>query len=213
MAKTVFFDLDGTLTDSGAGIIRCAGLALEHFGITPGSKDAMGAFVGPPLRETFARFGVPKDGIEEAVRIFRLHYNAGGKFENYPYPGIREALAALKAKGLRLFVATSKPETLAAEVLTHFGLAEYFEIIRGASLDGSRDTKALVIRCLLDTLGERPDAVMVGDTAFDVIGAAAHGIGTVGVTWGYGSRDEMEKAGALAVVDTMDELLAAIEHA
>ncbi len=210
MARAIFFDLDGTLTDSGPGIIRCAGLALQHFGITPGDEKTMGVFVGPPLRDTFARFGVPAEGIEEAVGIYRLHYNSKGKFENTPYPGIRQTLQTLQERGFRLFVATSKPETLAIEVLTHFALAQYFEVIRGGTPDGSRDSKALVIQSLLDELGERPDVVMVGDTAFDVLGAKAHGFPTIGVSWGYGSREDMLLAGAVQVVDTAEELLEAL---
>lgn len=210
MVRNIFFDLDGTLTDSGPGIIRCAGLALEHFGITPGDEKTMGVFVGPPLRDTFARFGVPAEGIEEAVQVYRLHYNRTGKFENTPYPGIRQALETLQARSFRLFVATSKPEALAIEVLTHFDLAKYFEVIRGGTPDGSRDSKALVIQCLLDELGEQPDVVMVGDTTFDVLGAKAHGLPTIGVSWGYGSREDMELAGAKLVVDTPEELLEAL---
>ena len=211
MARAVFFDLDGTLTDSGPGIIRCAGLALAHFGITPADRQTMGVFVGPPLRDTFARFGVPAEGIEEAVQVYRQHYNTQGKFENTLYPGIPETLDTLQSRGFQLFVATSKPEELSVEILTHFDLAKYFRVIRGSMPDGSRDSKALVIQSLLNELGQRPEAVMVGDTAFDVLGAKAHGLPTIGVSWGYGSRSDMEQAGAIRVVDTPRELLCALD--
>ena len=130
--KAIFFDLDGTLTDSGEGIINCATLALEHFGIPVPSREKMRVFVGPPLDQTFIKFGVPAGKAQEAIEVFRSRYRTVGKFENFPYPGIRETLQTLKEQGHRLFVATSKPEVLANEVLAHFDLARYFEQIAGA---------------------------------------------------------------------------------
>lgn len=206
MKKCIFFDLDGTLTDSGPGITRCAQKALSHYGITEYTPCQLRAFVGPPLRETFPRFGVPEEKVEEAVELFRQEYNTKGKWENTPYPGIEALLEKLKAAGFRLFVATSKPEEIAKELLTHFGLASYFEMICGATWDKSRDTKDKVIRYLLDAVGQREEAVMVGDTEFDVLGAKVHGIPTIGVLWGFGTRESMEKAGAVGVVRTMEQL-------
>ena len=206
-AKAIFFDLDGTLTDSGEGIMNCAELALRHFGISVPSRNQMRVFVGPPLDQTFIKFGVPADKTDEAIEVFRSRYRTVGKFENFPYPGIREALQTLKAQGHRLFVATSKPEVLANEVLGHFALTDFFEQIAGATLDGSRSHKADVITYLLGLTGDVGQTVMVGDTAFDVTGAAAHGIPTIGVSWGYGEVADMEKAGAVAVAHTMEELV------
>jgi len=205
--KAIFFDLDGTLTDSGEGIINCATLALEHFGIPVPTREKMRVFVGPPLDQTFIKFGVPADKADEAIQVFRSRYRTVGKFENFPYPGIRETLQALNEQGHRLFVATSKPEVLANEVLAHFDLARYFEQIAGATLDGSRSHKADVITYLLGLTGDVGQTLMVGDTAFDVIGAAAHGIPTIGVSWGYGEVADMEQAGAVAVAHTMEELV------
>ena len=210
--KAIFFDLDGTLTDSGEGIINCAALALEHFGLPVPSREEMGVFVGPPLDQTFITFGVPADKTQEAVDVFRSRYLVVGKFENIPYPGIRKLLETLKNQGHRLFVATSKPETTAVEILHKFELAQYFEVICGATLDGTRVHKADVIAYLLDKIGTPENILMVGDTEFDVIGAAAHGIATVGVSWGYGKVEAMEKAGAAAIVHTMEELLAFINQ-
>ena len=204
--KAVFFDLDGTLTDSGEGIMNCATLALNHFGLPVPSRQEMRVFVGPPLDQTFIRFGVPEDKTDEAIRVFRSRYTTVGKFENFPYPGIREMLEALLKQGHRLFVATSKPETLANEVLAHFDLGKYFEKICGATLDGSRSHKADVITYLLAQVSDVEDTVMVGDTAYDVIGAAHHGIPTIGVAWGYGTVSDMEAAGAAAIADTMAAL-------
>lgn len=210
--KAIFFDLDGTLTDSGEGIMNCAELALRHFGLPVPSREEMRVFVGPPLDQTFIKFGVPADQAEEAIRIYRTRYIPIGKFENHPYPGIREALQALKAQGHRLFVATSKPEGMSTDILEKFELAEFFERICGATMDGSRSHKADVIAYLLQQVGDISKAIMVGDTAFDVIGAAAHGIPTIGVAWGYGEVADMEEAGAAQIVYSMDELVEALNR-
>jgi phosphoglycolate phosphatase len=208
--KAVFFDLDGTLTDSGEGIINCAILALEHFGLPIPSREALRVFVGPPLDQSFINHGVPADKTDEAIRVYRSRYTTVGKFENFPYPGVEELLQKLKNEGCRLFVATSKPEGMSVEILEKFGLAHYFEKICGATLDGSRSHKADVIAYLLGQVDGVENVVMVGDTAFDVIGAKAHGIPTIGVSWGYGSVAEMTEAGAAGIVYTMDELLTAL---
>lgn len=210
--KAIFFDLDGTLTDSGEGIINCAILALEHFGLPVPPREEMGVFVGPPLDQTFIQFGVPEDKAQEAVRVFRSRYLVVGKFENTPYPGIHQLLDTLKAQGHRLFVATSKPETTAIEILHKFELAQYFEMICGATLDGTRIHKADVIAYLLGKIGTPEKTLMVGDTEFDVLGATAHGIDTIGVAWGYGKVSAMEQAGAIAIAHSMDELLTLINQ-
>lgn len=205
--KCVFFDLDGTLTDSGEGIIKCAALALEHFGLPVPDGQTMREFVGPPLGDTFRRFGVPADKTDEAITVYRSRYLTVGKFENFPYPHIPEVLEVLRGRGCRLFVATSKPETTSVEILEHFGLAGYFEIIAGATFDGSRSSKADVIAYLLSQIGEVSQVTMVGDTAFDVLGASAHGIPTIGVAWGYGKVETMRDAGASAIAETPEDLL------
>lgn len=207
MKKTILFDLDGTLTDSGEGIINCAILALEHFGLPVPSRDEMRVFVGPPLHESFIKHGVPADQAEEAVRIYRSRYIPIGKFENTPYPGIREMLEALKKDGHKLYVATSKPEQMSVDILEHFDLAKYFDGICGATMDTSRSTKEAVIAYLLEQNGRADNMVMVGDTKFDVIGAKMHGIPTIGVSWGFGEVDEMIEAGAAAIANTTEELL------
>lgn len=211
MPKSILFDLDGTLTDSGEGIMNCAALALERFGIPIPPRDALRVFIGPPLHDTFRQFGVPEDQVNEAIRIYRSRYVPIGKFENTPYPGIRELLEQLRAQGHRLFVATSKPEDMSVEILEHFDLAHFFDRICGASLDRSRSSKDAVIAYLLQQHGTEEPMVMVGDTVFDILGAAAHGIPAVGVAWGYGSVEEMKKAGAAAIAATMDELLSILQ--
>lgn len=213
MKKTVLFDLDGTLTDSGEGIINCAALALEHFGLTVPSREKMRVFVGPPLQETFQRFGVPADRTDEAIRIYRSRYIPVGMFENTPYSGIQALLEALKKDGYTLYVATSKPEEMSVTILERFGLAPYFERICGASTDASRSTKDAVIAYLLESSGAKEDMVMVGDTKYDVLGAKAHGIPAIGVSWGYGSAEEMRAAGAIGIANTMQQLLELIKQA
>ena len=202
----ILFDLDGTLTDSGEGITKCAQLALSHFGIHIEDRTQLRCFVGPPLRESFPKFGVPEERVEEAIAVFRSRYLTVGKFENIPYPGIENLLRTLKGQGHRLYVATSKPESTAVEILDKFALSTYFTRICGASMDSGRDSKEAVIAYLLELEGREQKTVMVGDTAFDVIGAAAHEIPTIGVSWGYGDVDEMLAAGACAIAHTPEEL-------
>ena len=212
-AKAVLFDLDGTLTDSGEGIINCAVFAMERLGIPVPPREELGVFVGPPLWDTFRQFGVPSDRVDEAVEIFRSRYVPIGKFENTPYSGIRETLEALRAQGRKLYVATSKPEVTAREILEHFDLSRYFAEICGATVDKTRTSKEDVIAYLLSLDACRENSVMVGDTAFDVIGAAAHGIPTIGAAWGYGKTEDMVSAGAVAIAQTPEDLLRIIEEA
>ena len=209
--KSILFDLDGTLTDSGEGIINCAVLALEHFGLPIPSREEMRVFVGPPLSESFQRFGVRPEHIDEAIAVYRSRYIPIGKFENTPYPGIRELLEVLQQHGHRLYVATSKPEGMSIDILEHFDLAKYFTRICGAAMDMSRNSKEAVIAYLLAQCGSDADMVMVGDTTFDVIGAKAHGIPCIGVDWGYGEAEDMEAAGAVAIAHSPEELLRLIE--
>lgn len=210
MKKTILFDLDGTLTDSGEGIINCATLALRHFGLPIPAYEHMRTFVGPPLRDSFVRFGVPADQTDEAIRVYRSRYIPTGMFENTPYPGVRELLEALRAEGYTLYVATSKPEEMSVTILEKFDLAKYFHRICGASIDSSRSTKDAVIAYLLESSGAKEDMVMVGDTKYDILGAKAHGIPAIGVGWGYGKVEEMEEAGAVGIAKTMDELIGLI---
>lgn len=209
--KAIFFDLDGTLTDSGEGIINCVILALNHFGLPVPSREELGVCVGPPLDKSFVRFGVPEEKAQEAITVFRSRYNTVGKFENTPYPGIHQLLQNLKDQGHRLFVATSKPEKTALEVLEKFQLTDFFEKICGATMDGSRVNKEDVITYLLAQVQDVNNVVMVGDTKYDVIGAKHHGIDTIGVSWGYGSVEEMEAAGAIAIAHDMEQLQSLLE--
>ena len=212
MGKTILFDLDGTITDSGEGIINCVIYALERFGLPIPERDSLRYFVGPPLHESFIKQGVPAERAEEAVAVYRERYVPTGMFENSPYPGIREVLETLKSKGHTLYVASSKPEWMCIEILKHFDLDQYFEQICGATMDTSRTNKEAVIAYLIEQNGKPDNMIMVGDTKFDVIGAKFHGIPCVGVSWGYGTIEEMQEAGAASVVFSMEELLEALLH-
>jgi phosphoglycolate phosphatase len=206
MSVAVLFDLDGTLTDSSEGIIGCALKAFEAYGIEFPDKSVLRSIIGPPLKDSFLRFGVPEDKTDAAVALYRKHYVPEGMLQNYPYPGIEEVLQKLKEQGYHLYVATSKPEFMAKEILDHFGLAKYFDIIGGALTDRERNQKSDVIAYLLGKIPEKTKVIMVGDTKYDVLGAAAHRIPTVCVGWGFGEDEEMLDAGAVAIVQSMDEL-------
>ena len=205
--KQILFDLDGTLTDSGEGIIHCAQETLAHFGLPIPSKEDLRVIVGPPLRQSFLRFGISPEQIDEAIEVYRRHYVDHGQFENFPYPGIEQLLQKLKSEGHQLYVASSKPEAMSIQILRYFGLAKYFDIICGAESDRSRDTKAKVIAYLLEQITPMPgQLVMVGDTVYDVEGANALSIPCIGVSWGYGIIEDMKKEGAIEIAYSTEEL-------
>jgi len=207
--KTVIlFDLDGTLTDSVQGITRSMTFALEHFGVSVPDLTALNRFVGPPLATAFREMGVDEADIEAAMAKYRERFSAVGIFENAPYPGIHEALASLRNAGKTLAVATSKRWDYAVRIVAHFGLAEYFSFVGGSELDHTRTDKAEVMAYTLAQLGNPDPATvcMVGDREHDIAGAQALGLPAIGVLWGYGSRAELEEAGAAALAANMDEL-------
>jgi len=209
MAYTsILFDLDGTLVDSGEGVLKCAELGLRHFNLPIPSPEEMRTFVGPPLRDSFIRFGCTEEMAQEAIAVYRRRYTTVGKFELFVYPGIEKLLQNLTAAGCKLYVATSKPETVSVEILQHLGLARYFTYIAGADQDKGRSTKSEVIAHLLAQVGSLDGALMVGDTAYDVIGSAQHGIPCAGVSWGYGTLESIEAAHPAAIVHSTEELLA-----
>ena len=206
MAKHILFDLDGTLTDSGEGIINSARLVFEHYHVPVPDLPTLKAFVGPPLILSLKNHGIPEDKLEEAIEVYRGRYRVVGMYENFPYPGIEDLLKSLKALGHKLYVATSKPEYLAVGILEHFGLAQYFDQIRGADANDGNSRKADVIASVLNSLDKGQEAIMVGDTIFDVEGAKEMNLPVIGVSWGYGKVSEMAAAGA-PIANTMDELL------
>ena len=212
MNKSILFDLDGTLTDSGEGIMNCAEFALRHFGIPVPSRDTMRVFVGPPLSDTFMRFGVPESNVQEAIEVYRSRYIPVGKYENALYPGIYQVLEALHQDAFKLYVATSKPEAMSIEILEHFEIAKFFDRICGASLDSSRSTKDEVIAYLLEEVRPDGNLIMVGDTKYDVLGAAVHKLPTIGVSWGYGTVEDLIEAGAASIAHSPVELLSLLQN-
>ena len=212
MKKSILFDLDGTLTDSGEGIMNCAEFALRHFGIPVPARDTMRVFVGPPLSDTFMRFGVPESNVQEAIEVYRSRYIPVGKYENTLYPGIYQVLEALHRDGFKLYVATSKPEAMSIEILEHFEIAKFFDRICGASMDSSRSTKDEVIAYLLEEVRPDGNLIMVGDTKYDVLGAAVHKLPTIGVSWGYGTVEDLIEAGAASIAHSPVELLSLLQN-
>ena len=195
----VLFDLDGTLTDPKAGITRSIQHALRKRGLPVPDADALEPCIGPPLEETFReRFGLAPDDARRAVDDYREYFEPRGLYENAVYPGIPELLARLRARGVRLLLTTSKPTVYAERILAHFALAEHFEHVVGSFLDGRRVAKAELVADALALLEgvPRERAVLVGDRRHDVAGARANGIAAIGVGYGYGSREELEGAGA-----------------
>lgn len=204
----ILFDLDGTLTDSADGIVNSVVYALEKKAIPYSNKQELRRFVGPPLQDSFRDYcGFSDEQSKEMVRLFREYFTDKGIYENAVYDGVPEMLDSLCKAGFTLAVATSKPEAFAKQILTRFGLAKYFKVIAGASMDGT--TKPVVIRQALARLGIEPSehVLMVGDREHDILGAKEVGISSLGVLYGYGDEAELRKAGADHIVQTPSEIL------
>jgi phosphoglycolate phosphatase len=202
---TVLFDLDGTLTDPLDGIANALAYAMERLGRPPVDRATVAQLIGPPYTEGYVTvLGMTPAEAEETIAVYREYYADAGMLENEVYAGIPELLRELSGAGVACGVATSKPEVFAEQILDHFGLADRFTVIAGASLDGGRSRKADVIAHAVALLGaERPGrTVMIGDRRHDVVGAAEHGLDCIGVLWGYGSAEELTTAGAAALAAT-----------
>lgn len=199
--QVVLFDLDGTLTDSGEGIVNSVRYALEKFG-TPAEEGAsLQCFIGPPLAEQFQKYcHVSKEDGERLVEYYREYYADKGIYENRLYNGITELLARLKGSGKKLAIATSKPERYARMIAEYFGIDGYFAYIGGAHMDGRRTRKAEVIAYVLESMGvcNLETAVMIGDREHDIAGAAQTGIDSIGVLYGYGEEKELQGADRIA---------------
>lgn len=203
----VLFDLDGTLTDPGEGFVACVAYALEKLGCRPHAEGEIRRHVGPPLEETLARLLESQAQIPAAVAFYRERYATTGYLENAVYPGIEHALQELHSRGMRLFVATSKPAVYAERIVEHFGLARYFRAVYGSELDGTRSNKTQLLSHLLAREQLRPESTfMLGDRAQDMLAAAANNVHPVGALWGYGSREELAQAGAAAFCEQARDL-------
>lgn len=205
----IFFDLDGTLSESGPGIINCVAYALNSVGIAVSDRSELKKFVGPPLVESFSMFyGLSPEQIQIAVSNFREQYEASGIFENEMYDGVDILLKKLCDAGKVPVVATSKPEPFARKILQRYGIDKYFLYIAGSGIDETQTQKAEVIAYALERckISDKSKVVMVGDRFHDVIGARENGIDCIGVLFGYGDRKELEDAGAVAIAADINEL-------
>lgn len=213
----VLLDLDGTISDSSLGIGRSLRHAFTTCGYEPPTDEQIRSMIGPPFEMSFPKIGIPPDDIERVIDAYRVRYEDVGMFENELYDGIADMLAELRDAGHVISLATAKPQVTAIRIIEHFGLTGFFEIQAGATSEvgSNRRTKGEVIAHALERLG-LPAAggdhrvVMVGDRDHDVEGASLHALPCLGVTWGFGSRDELLGAGAVALVDTPGEVAAAV---
>ena len=209
MYQYLLFDLDGTLTDPGLGITNSVMVALRKFDINVTDRTQLYPFIGPPLRDSFRTYyGFSDEQSERAVRYYREYFKKSGMYENEVYDGIYELLTRLKASGRSLVVATSKPEVFALEILRHFDLYRYFDLVAGATLNDVRNQKADIIKYALETLNitDKTSAIMIGDRKHDIIGAQENGLDTIGVLYGYGTCDELKNAGATCIANTTADI-------
>lgn len=230
MYQYILFDLDGTLTDPKLGITTCVQYALHKLGIEETDLDRLEPFIGPPLADSFREFyGMDEEKAGQAVVFYRERFSTVGLFENEIYPGIAGMLAALKDAGKKLAIASSKPTVFVKKILEHFEICQYFDVIVGSELDGTRSRKEEVVeealrqlvpgRCetmthesgLLAGQNEMQQGiVMVGDRKFDIEGAKQYRIASIGVNYGYAREGELAAAGADIVVETVEELAKAL---
>lgn len=214
----LLFDLDGTLTASGEGITKSVQYALKKMGKGELGQnlEALQVFIGPPLLKQFMAFGGWSEAeAEQAVKYYRERYAVTGIFENHPYPGIDKLLKKLKEKGYILCVASSKPDSMVHIVLEHFNLDSYFDVILGSDINKPKMTKAEVIEQVLGELryeSKKEKVVMIGDRSHDAEGAKQVGIACIGVTYGYGTREELLEAGAGEIAETVEEIEEILER-
>lgn len=212
MLKYILFDLDGTLTDPKDGITKCVQYSLKKFGIERDCDELL-EFIGPPLKEHFMEYAnlSDADGVR-AVEYYRERYAPIGIFENKIYDGVISMLSALKAKGYILAVATSKPGVFSKKICDKYGISDYITYLSGSELDGRNTDKALVIKNAMEYLGASKDeTIMVGDRIYDLEGADANGIRSIGVSYGYAKKGELEKGNAIAIVNLPSEIITVLE--
>ncbi|MDO5718606.1 MAG: HAD-IA family hydrolase [Tissierellia bacterium] len=208
MYDNLLIDLDGTISDNSEGILKGVRDALEYFNIDY-KEEELYEFIGPPLLDSFMNgYGLDEDSANKAIEIYREHYKTKGLFENKLYKDIEKVLKDMKSKGKRLFICTAKPEFFARKILAYFGIDNYFDDIYGATLTNERIHKDDIIGyCIFQNNLDKSITVMIGDRSHDICGAKKHGISSIGVTYGFGSRDELQDSGADEIVDSFSELL------
>ncbi|MBQ8404228.1 MAG: HAD family hydrolase [Clostridia bacterium] len=213
MYNTILFDLDGTLIDSAEGIKNSFRYAFAKLGLPEPTDEYLNNFIGPPLLDSFKNFcGFPPEKAAHAVEVYREYFAEKGVYQNRVYDGIEELLKKLKASGKTLVLATSKYELYALQIIENLGFSEYFDFAAGSLADGGRGTKAEVIEYALASIGaaDKKSAVMVGDRMHDIEGAKAVGIDSIGVLFGFGSREELESHGATHIAATPASVYALI---
>jgi len=204
--KTVFFDLDGTLSDPKIGITKSIQYALERLDVPVPATDDLLWCIGPPLRASFVEL-VDEARADQGVALYRERFGDVGLYENDLYDGIPETLQAFSDVGTRLFVATSKPHVYASRIVEHFGIAGHFERVFGSELDGTRvDKSELLEYALQETGADAASSAMIGDREHDMIGAVNNGLFGIGALYGYGTQEELETAGARRVAELPDKI-------
>jgi len=210
--RTVFFDLDGTLTDPKPGIVRSIQYALGRLGRSVPEEEALLWCIGPPLRSSFVELLGGETEADRAVELYRERFGDVGLFENHVYPGIPSLLRALGSAGWTVHVATSKPHVYARRIVEHFELMPYFGEIFGSELSGERTDKTeLLAHALRESGAPASHSVMIGDRSHDIIGAVGNGVEGVGVLYGYGSREELIRAGARTIVTRVEKVSEALD--
>ena len=193
----VLFDFDGTIADTGRGIMRCALIALNFYGYDEPDRERLKAFVGPPLVDSFLTYGADLETARKMVDKYREHYSAGGMFESDLYEGAQDMLRALHASGCKMAIASSKPGKYVAAILEKLGIAEYFSFISAPEIGHVNPTKQELIDAAVSALGaDKAKTVMVGDRLFDIEGAKLSGVASIGAVYGFGCEEEMKKYGA-----------------
>lgn len=206
--KVILFDLDGTLSDPKEGITKSVQYALQQMGFEEPELDDLESFIGPPLQVTFGEYGFDEENCKKAINLYRERFKAKGMFENKLYSNIPSLLKSLKELQYKLVVATSKPTVFSIQILKHFNIDHYFELVVGSNLDGTRTSKTEIIQYILDRYNKHKldDFIMIGDRKHDIIGANNTGIESIGVTYGYGSFEELSNVNPTYIVNSVMEL-------
>lgn len=213
MYEYVFFDLDGTLTDPGLGITNSVMYALKKWNIEAKDRSELYKFIGPPLEDSFQKYyGFSEEDAMKSVHYFREYFRTKGIYENEIFAGTEKLLDMVKKSGRKVVLATSKPQEFAEIILKHFHIDQYFDFAAGATMDCSRNKKADVIRYALEEFGIKDcsKVVMVGDREHDIHGAKENGLDSIGVLCGYGSRGELEAAGATYIVEKIEDVFSVL---
>ena len=208
--KYILFDLDGTITESGPGIMNSVEYALNKMNREVGERDTLKKFIGPPLTESMEKYyGMSEEEALLGVKYYREYYHDKGIYENRVYDGLEEVLKKINEAGKQAIVATSKPEKYAKIIIDHFHLTQYFACVAGMEMDGGRGTKAQVITYALEKndIADKSNVLMIGDREHDVIGAHENGLDCLGILYGFGSRKEFEEAGADYIRENVEDIL------